>query len=78
MLMTGFFSFEQYLWRIGSQGLYAGYPHEVDRMWSGLPNNFTHIDAVYENKNRQIVFFIGKSDGKSEKWNWKNLTETIL
>lgn len=50
----------QYLWRIGSQGLYAGYPHEIDRLWTGLPRNFTHVDAVYENKDRQIVFFIGK------------------
>ncbi|KAG4072526.1 hypothetical protein HA402_004615 [Bradysia odoriphaga] len=50
---------DRYLWRIGSQGLYAGYPHEMDRLWIGLPNNFTHIDAVYENKERQIVFFIG-------------------
>ncbi|KAJ6648581.1 Matrix metalloproteinase-2, partial [Pseudolycoriella hygida] len=50
---------DRYLWRIGSQGLYAGYPHEMDRLWIGLPKNFTHIDAVYENKERQIVFFIG-------------------
>lgn len=32
----------------------------MDRLWTGLPKNFTHVDAVYENKERQIVFFIGK------------------
>lgn len=51
----------QYLWRIGDeQGLYPGYPHEITRVWNQLPDNFTHIDAVYENKNREIVFFIGE------------------
>lgn len=52
--------FFQYLWRIGDNGLYEGYPLEITRMWSKLPSNFTHIDAVYENKERKIVFFIGK------------------
>lgn len=51
----------QYLWRIGEQGLYAGFPYEITRVWSQLPENFTHIDAVYENKDRKIVFFVGKS-----------------
>lgn len=57
----------QYLWRIGSQGLYAGYPHEMHRLWSDLPKNFTHVDAVYENKDRQIVFFIGKGAAANER-----------
>lgn len=49
----------QYLWRIGENGLYEGYPLEITRMWDKLPSDFTHIDAVYENKERKIVFFIG-------------------
>lgn len=27
-------------------------------MWSGLPRNFTHVDAVYERPDDKIVFFI--------------------
>lgn len=47
------------MWRIGDQGLYAGYPHEISRVWNELPENFTHVDAVYENSDRKIIFFIG-------------------
>ncbi|KAH8234399.1 hypothetical protein KR038_009110 [Drosophila bunnanda] len=50
----------QFLWRIGSEGLYRGYPTETRRHWAALPENFTKVDAVYENKQRQIVFFIGR------------------
>lgn len=49
----------RYLWRIGKQGLYAGYPHEINRLWNAFPADFTHIDAVYENKEHKIVFFVG-------------------
>ncbi|EDX06378.1 GD10058 [Drosophila simulans] len=49
-----------YLWRIGTSGLYPGYPTETRRHWSALPENLTKVDAVYENKQRQIVFFIGR------------------
>ncbi|XP_017066545.1 matrix metalloproteinase-2 isoform X2 [Drosophila eugracilis] len=49
-----------YLWRIGKNGLYPGYPTETRRHWSALPENLTKVDAVYENKQRQIVFFIGQ------------------
>ncbi|XP_055313723.1 matrix metalloproteinase-2-like isoform X2 [Sitodiplosis mosellana] len=51
---------DRYLWRIGENGLHSGYPDEINRIWSQLPSNFTHIDAVYENKHKKIVFFIGK------------------
>lgn len=51
----------RYLWRIGSQGLHDGYPHEISKMWSELPRDLTHVDSVYENKRRQIVFFIGET-----------------
>ncbi|KAG5684905.1 hypothetical protein PVAND_014115 [Polypedilum vanderplanki] len=49
----------RYFWRIGQDGLQPGYPHEISKMWRDLPHNMTHIDAVYENKKHQIVFFIG-------------------
>lgn len=29
-------------------------------MWSELPKNLTHVDAVYERPDRKIAFFIGK------------------
>ncbi|XP_044317797.1 matrix metalloproteinase-2 isoform X2 [Drosophila rhopaloa] len=48
-----------YLWRIGSNGLYPGYPTETRRHWAALPVNLTKVDAVYEKKG-QIVFFIGR------------------
>lgn len=51
----------RYLWRIGSDGLHSGYPHEITKMWSELPRDLTHVDSVYENKRRQIVFFIGET-----------------
>ncbi|XP_067628934.1 matrix metalloproteinase-2 [Eurosta solidaginis] len=50
----------QFLWRIGDRGLYQGYPTETRRLWTQLPENYTKIDAVYENHDRKIVFFIGR------------------
>lgn len=50
----------RHLWRIGKEGLLGGYPHEITKMWDELPRSLTHIDSVYENKRRQIVFFIGE------------------
>lgn len=57
----------RYLWRVGKEGVIDGYPHEITKMWRELPADLTHIDSVYENKKRQIVFFIGKSFIKVEK-----------
>lgn len=51
----------RYLWRIGADGLLDGYPHEITKMWNELPRLLTHVDTVYENKRRQIVFFIGET-----------------
>ncbi|XP_055705191.1 matrix metalloproteinase-2 isoform X3 [Phlebotomus papatasi] len=51
---------DRYFWRIGDKGLHAGYPHEIRLLWKEIPEDFTHVDAVYENKDLQIVFFIGK------------------
>lgn len=51
----------RYLWRISSKGEpMDGYPYEIVKMWRSLPQDLTHVDSVYENKKRQIVFFIGK------------------
>lgn len=49
----------RYLWRIGAEGLQHGYPYEIAKMWNELPLGLDHVDSVYENKKRQIVFFIG-------------------
>lgn len=54
----------RYLWRVNNEGLVAGYPHEINKMWRELPRNLTHVDSVYENRKRQIVFFIGKLEDK--------------
>lgn len=61
IVSTENFSVLQYVWRIGQKGLYNMYPTETRRHWAALPQNFTKVDAVYENKRGQIVFFIGKS-----------------
>lgn len=37
-----------------------GYPSEIRQHWRDLPEDMTHIDSVYENKEMQIVFFIGR------------------
>lgn len=29
-------------------------------MWSGLPRNLTHVDAVYERPDKKIAFFVGE------------------
>lgn len=50
----------RYLWRVGNEGVLHGYPHEITKMWRELPKDLTHVDSVYENKKRQIVFFIGE------------------
>ncbi|XP_038210086.1 matrix metalloproteinase-2-like [Zerene cesonia] len=50
----------RYHWRIGANGRYPGYPIEISRMWSVLPSNLTHVDAVYERPDRKIAIFVGK------------------
>ncbi|KAK6638074.1 hypothetical protein RUM44_008499 [Polyplax serrata] len=58
---TRFFIFKgKYLWRIGEQGLRKEYPAEITRLWYGLPQGLTHVDAVYERNDKKIVFFIDK------------------
>lgn len=31
---------------------------EIHQFWSGLPRNLTHVDAVYENSEGKILFFV--------------------
>lgn len=59
----------RYLWRVNKDGVMNGYPHEITKMWRELPKDLTHIDSVYENKKKEIVFFIGEL----EKFNQKNI-----
>lgn len=54
----------RYMWRIGHRGLEGGGPHEITKIWSELPTTMTHVDTVYENKRRQIVFFIGETPSR--------------
>ncbi|XP_066588730.1 matrix metalloproteinase-2 isoform X2 [Prorops nasuta] len=49
----------RYLWRIGEQGLYEGYPAEITRLFH-LPEDIDHVDAVYERPDKKIVFFVGR------------------
>lgn len=51
----------KYFWRVDASGnLLPNYPAKINRFWSKLPKNLTHIDAVYERiQDGKIVFFIG-------------------
>uniref|UniRef100_A0A2H8TRK4 Matrix metalloproteinase-17 n=1 Tax=Melanaphis sacchari TaxID=742174 RepID=A0A2H8TRK4_9HEMI len=56
-----FFFKGKYTWRLGTKGLYAGYPALISRLWYNLPENMTQVDAVYERQDGKIVFFIGRN-----------------
>lgn len=51
----------RYMWRIKNNVVMAGYPSEIQNMWSGFPETtFTHINAGFENyKQNEIWFFVG-------------------
>lgn len=53
----------RYFWRINStpndNRLLKGYPSLITMMWQELPANLTHVDAVYEHNEVEIIFFIG-------------------
>ena len=51
----------RYMWRIKNGVVMAGYPSEIQNMWSGFPEaSFTHINAGFENdKQNEIWFFVG-------------------
>lgn len=51
---------DKWFWRIGENGLYPGFPVQIERFWPHLPRNFSRIDAVYERFDYKIVFFIGR------------------
>ncbi|ODN04391.1 Matrix metalloproteinase-16, partial [Orchesella cincta] len=59
----------RYFWRINStpnspnkhdNRLLKGYPSLITIMWQQLPANISHVDAVYEHNEVEIVFFIGR------------------
>ncbi|XP_055384566.1 matrix metalloproteinase-2-like [Condylostylus longicornis] len=52
---------DKYLWRVRNGFPEEGYPYRIDRIFK-FPQHeeFSHVDAVYENKQKKIVFFIGK------------------
>lgn len=73
----------QYFWRIGDNGLMPGYPAEIIRLWRNLPNDLTHVDAVYERPDNKIVFFIGRQyyvySGNQMEWGYpKSIAELGL
>ena len=49
----------RYCWRLGGEGIYRDEPIELRQFWYSLPSSTDHVDAVYENKDHDIVFFIG-------------------
>lgn len=49
------------MWRIGERGVMEGYPAPILHLWRELPQNLTHVDAVYERLDKKIVFFIGNT-----------------
>ncbi|XP_065215869.1 matrix metalloproteinase-2-like isoform X2 [Planococcus citri] len=52
---------DKYMWRLDDKGkIQSGYPCLISQIWSELPANFTHVDAVYERFNGDIIFFIGR------------------
>ena len=34
-------------------------PVELSSFWYGLPSDIDHVDAVFEKRNHDIVFFVG-------------------
>ncbi|CAG0919792.1 unnamed protein product, partial [Notodromas monacha] len=72
-----------YFWRKGKQGIYSETPTEITRFWYGLPENTTHIDAIYERLDQRIVIFVGKQywvfkDNSQEPGYPKSLTALWL
>ena len=54
-------NFLQYFWRVNKNRVLESAPFLISRFWYGLPDNITHVDAVYERPHDlRIIFFIGK------------------
>ncbi|ENN71228.1 hypothetical protein YQE_12156, partial [Dendroctonus ponderosae] len=50
---------DKYFWRIGDNGqVTSGYPAEINRLFRGFPKTLTHVDAVFERADGNIVFFV--------------------
>ena len=52
---------DRYFWRINKDGGSREDPMDLRSFWYGLPNTVDHVDAVYEKRNHDIVFFSGRS-----------------
>lgn len=50
----------KYFWRINREGGSREDPLELTSFWYGLPSDITHVDAVYERSDNNIVFFVGR------------------
>jgi hypothetical protein len=61
----------KYFWRPESSDTNAV---ETHLYWPGLPSNLTHVDAVYENDNGKILFFINQ---KVYIFEWRELEVQI-
>lgn len=50
----------RYLWRFNKGKIMDGFPVPINRWWRDLPHDFTHVDAVFEQNDGKILFFIGR------------------
>ena len=61
--MMNLFLFFQWFWRFNELGLMEMFPAKIKNFWYGLPQNFSNVDAVYENQmDQKIYFFKGQYD----------------
>ena len=52
---------DRYFWRINKDGGSREDPMDLRSFWSGLPSTVDHVDAVYEKRDHDIVFFSGRN-----------------
>ena len=50
----------RYLWRFKNGKIMEGFPVPINQWWRDLPHDFTHVDAVFEQNDGKILFFIGR------------------
>ncbi|CAH1135832.1 unnamed protein product [Ceutorhynchus assimilis] len=50
---------DKWFWRIGDNGVVtSGYPAEITRLFRGFPRSLSHVDAVLERSDGNIMFFV--------------------
>ena len=52
---------DRYFWRINKDGGSREDPMDLRSFWYGLPSTVDHVDAVYEKRDHDIVFFSGRN-----------------